>query len=501
MHETRPPSPAPHPFDGAVYDVAVIGGGVVGCAVLRELSRYDLRICLLEKESDLAEGISKGNSGVIHAGFNVPPGSLKARLNVEGLGLIYDLAAALGVPHRPTGKLVVALSDERLSAARGALAQGDRNGVPGLEIVDRAAIERLAPGVRGLRALLSARTGIISPYELTIALAESAAANGAARGPGRAGDVGRLPAGRIPSDDAARRRDRAPGGQRGRAVRRRSRRPGRDRRLPRLSLPRRVSDRRQGGGSGAVACPSIRSRRGTIPTWASISRRLWRETSCSARARRRSATSATPPRPGPSWTSSRPRPSTSFRACGGFPFIHSYAGLRPKLTAPGGGSLMADFVIEESGRRPGWINLVGHRIARVDGGPGHRPPGRRDDRGAQGPAPEARFPAGPARPVPISRTWTTPSGRPRGGRSDMGRDGLPLRARDPGRGRGRASAIPSAPGRWTPSSGGRAAAWAAARADSAGPGSSRSCRTKECRRTESRKRGGESRLFFGRIKP
>ncbi|RPJ01693.1 MAG: FAD-dependent oxidoreductase, partial [Candidatus Aminicenantes bacterium] len=70
---------------GSIYDVVVIGGGVVGCAVLRELSRYDLKLLLLEREADLAEGISKGNSGVIHAGFNAPAGSLKARTNVAGL--------------------------------------------------------------------------------------------------------------------------------------------------------------------------------------------------------------------------------------------------------------------------------------------------------------------------------------------------------------------------------------------------------------------------------
>src|SRR4030042_4089639 len=94
----------------AVCDVAVIGGGIVGSALLRELSRYELRLLLLEREGDLAEGISKGNSGVIHAGFNVPPGSLKAKTNVAGLGLIYGLASELGVPHRKTGKLVVVLA-------------------------------------------------------------------------------------------------------------------------------------------------------------------------------------------------------------------------------------------------------------------------------------------------------------------------------------------------------------------------------------------------------
>ena len=124
----------------AAFDVAVIGGGVVGCAVLRELSRFDLRLLLLEKEADVAEGVSKGNSGVIHAGFNVPSGSLKAKLNVEGLGRIYGLAAALGVPHRKTGKLVVALDKKDFPRLDELKAQGDRNGAPDLALVDATAI-------------------------------------------------------------------------------------------------------------------------------------------------------------------------------------------------------------------------------------------------------------------------------------------------------------------------------------------------------------------------
>jgi glycerol-3-phosphate dehydrogenase len=163
-----------------MFDVAVIGGGVVGCAVLRELARYRLRLLLLEKETDVAEGVSKANSGVIHAGFNVPPGTLKAKTNIAGLKLIYKLAEELGVPHRRTGKLVVALAPSDFPRLEELKAQGDRNGTPGLALVDPDAIRSLAQGARGLRALYSPESGIISPYELTIALAESARRNGAA---------------------------------------------------------------------------------------------------------------------------------------------------------------------------------------------------------------------------------------------------------------------------------------------------------------------------------
>ncbi len=164
----------------SLFDVAVIGGGVVGCAVLRELARYRLRLLLLEKEADVAEGISKANSGVIHAGFNVQPGTLKARTNVAGLKRIYALAEELGVPHRKTGKLVVALGRSDFPRLDELKEQGDKNGAPGLSLVDGDAIRAIAPGVRGLRALYSPQTGIVSPYELTIALAESARRNGAA---------------------------------------------------------------------------------------------------------------------------------------------------------------------------------------------------------------------------------------------------------------------------------------------------------------------------------
>ena len=110
--------------ESGVHDVVVIGGGVVGCAVLRELARYDLRLLLLEKESDLAEGVTKANSGVIHAGFNVASGTLKAKPNVDGLGRIYRLAAELGVPHRRTGKLVLALDDSGRPALEALKARG-----------------------------------------------------------------------------------------------------------------------------------------------------------------------------------------------------------------------------------------------------------------------------------------------------------------------------------------------------------------------------------------
>lgn len=163
----------------AYYDIIVIGGGVVGCAILRELSRYDLKILLLEKEADLAEGISKANSGVIHAGFNVPVGSLKARMNVAGLFKIYELLKQLNVPHHRTGKLVVALQDAEKGRLEELKARGEANGSPDLSIVDARKIRELEPHTQGEWALFSSNTGILSPYQFTISLAECAWQNGA----------------------------------------------------------------------------------------------------------------------------------------------------------------------------------------------------------------------------------------------------------------------------------------------------------------------------------
>lgn len=170
------------PIDNAEmvqYDVVVIGGGVVGAAILRELSKYQIKILLLEKEADLAEGISKANSGVIHAGFNVPTGTLKAQMNVQGLFQIYTLADELNVPHRKTGKLVVALDDSDRERLEQLKQQGERNGTPDLEILGEKRIRELEPLAAGKWALFSPHTGIISPYMFTQALAECAWQNGA----------------------------------------------------------------------------------------------------------------------------------------------------------------------------------------------------------------------------------------------------------------------------------------------------------------------------------
>ena len=91
------------------YDIAIIGAGVIGGMAARELSRYDLRVCLLEKENDVAMGATRANSGIIHGGYDPEPGTLKARMNTQGVGLLYEAARELNVHHKNNGCLGVAL--------------------------------------------------------------------------------------------------------------------------------------------------------------------------------------------------------------------------------------------------------------------------------------------------------------------------------------------------------------------------------------------------------
>ncbi len=161
-----------------MFDVLIIGSGVVGSAVARELSRYSLKIGVLEKEPDVCCGTSARNSGVLHAGFNNKPGSLMARFCVEGNRGFDEVARELDIPYKRTGKLVVGFTPtdrERLLAMK---ETGDKNGVPGLEIVDRNRINKLAPAVRGEFALWSPSTAILDPFQYTLGLAENAALNG-----------------------------------------------------------------------------------------------------------------------------------------------------------------------------------------------------------------------------------------------------------------------------------------------------------------------------------
>jgi glycerol-3-phosphate dehydrogenase len=163
-----------------MYDVVIIGGGVVGCSIARELSRYRLKICLLEKCPDVAEGTSKANSAIIHAGFDAKPGSLKAKLNVAGNAMFDKLAKELDLNFKRNGSLVVCFSQEDMPRLEKLAESGRANGVSGLAILDAGQVRRLEPNLsEHVAAALYAPSGaIICPYEFTIALAENAQANG-----------------------------------------------------------------------------------------------------------------------------------------------------------------------------------------------------------------------------------------------------------------------------------------------------------------------------------
>ena len=163
-----------------MYDVAIIGAGVIGCAIARELSRYRLSICVIEREEDVCCGTSKANSAIIHAGYDAKPGSLKARLNVEGNRLMDQLAEDLDIPFRRNGSLVVLTEDNDPHVLDKLYEQGLANGVPGLRLLDREEAHRMEPKLAEevTGALYAPTGGIVCPFELTMGLAENASANG-----------------------------------------------------------------------------------------------------------------------------------------------------------------------------------------------------------------------------------------------------------------------------------------------------------------------------------
>ena len=161
------------------FDVIVIGGGVVGCAIARELTRYRLKVAVLEKECDVAIGTSGRNSGVSHAGFYVPTGTLKARMNILGHEMMPGLCREIGVPHCEVGKIVVAKDESERDYLHKLKETGEANGSKKLSIIDEKAIKRLEPNINGIEAIHSPTTAILDPFLLTIALAENAVRNGA----------------------------------------------------------------------------------------------------------------------------------------------------------------------------------------------------------------------------------------------------------------------------------------------------------------------------------
>lgn len=163
-----------------MYDVLIVGAGVAGCAVARELSRYQLHVAVVDKENDVSMGTSKANSGIVHAGFDAHTGTNKAIYNVLGARMFPELSKELDFPFRQNGALVLCFDESEKGKLNELLEQGVRNGVKGLSVIDGKKVRELEPNVSEsvVAALYAETSGIVSPYEMTVALAENAATNG-----------------------------------------------------------------------------------------------------------------------------------------------------------------------------------------------------------------------------------------------------------------------------------------------------------------------------------
>ena len=163
-----------------MYDVIIIGAGVVGCAIARELSRYQVKACVIEKDEDVCNGTSKANSAISHAGFDAIPGTLKAKLNVEGNLMMEKLSKELDFPFKQTGALVVCGREADKEKLQELYEKGIKNGVKELCILDKEEVHKMEPNLADqvVAALYAPTSGIVCPFQMTIAFAENAYANG-----------------------------------------------------------------------------------------------------------------------------------------------------------------------------------------------------------------------------------------------------------------------------------------------------------------------------------
>ena len=163
-----------------MYDVIIIGAGVSGAAAARELSRYKVKVCVIEKEEDVCCGTSKANSGIIHAGYDAAEGSLMAKLNVRGNQMIEQLSKELDFPFKKNGSLVICLDDEDKPKLQVLYNRGIANGVKELRILNREELKEMEPNIsdEACAALYAPTAGIVCPFNMNIAMAENAYANG-----------------------------------------------------------------------------------------------------------------------------------------------------------------------------------------------------------------------------------------------------------------------------------------------------------------------------------
>ncbi len=163
------------------YDVLVIGAGVTGSAIARELSKYELKVCVLEKDEDVCSGTSKANSGIVHGGFDPAVGSVMAKMNIRGAELIRELSKTLDFPYKQNGSIVLCFDEKDRHVLETLYERGVKNGVKEMRIISGDEARAIEPAItpEAVAALYVPTAGIVCPFGLTIALAENAADNGA----------------------------------------------------------------------------------------------------------------------------------------------------------------------------------------------------------------------------------------------------------------------------------------------------------------------------------
>lgn len=163
-----------------MYDVAIIGAGVVGSAVARELSKYKVNAVVIEAGEDVCSGTSKANSAIIHAGFDAVPGTLKAKVNVRGNEMMDELAKDLEISFKRNGSLVVRTESQDRAGLETLLDRAMKNNVPGVRIIDRDELLSMEPNIADdvVEALYAPTGAIVCPFEMTMAFAENACENG-----------------------------------------------------------------------------------------------------------------------------------------------------------------------------------------------------------------------------------------------------------------------------------------------------------------------------------
>lgn len=168
-------------MDGIMYDVTVIGCGVIGASAAYELSRYQLSVAVLEKENDVACGTTKANSAIVHAGYDPVPGTKMARLNVQGSKMMEALCRRLSVDYKRIGSLVLAFHEDDMTVVQELFDRGQKNGVEQLQILTREQTLEMEPNLSPdiIGALYAPTAAVVSPWGLALAMAQTAVRNGA----------------------------------------------------------------------------------------------------------------------------------------------------------------------------------------------------------------------------------------------------------------------------------------------------------------------------------